>query len=251
MINIKKIINALLPEQLEVNDYSVAVTDVSIIEKFIQDESNTFLVSFPRTGSHWLRMIMELYFKRPSLVRLFYFYENTDYLTLHTHDMDLSVERENVIYLYRDPVETVYSQMNYYKEDTHDQSRIVYWSDIYGQHLDKWLYLENFTKKKTIITYEGLQHEMATEFEKIAGHFGEKVDLKRLYKASDRITREEVKKKTCHDPQVVQLASNYTYRRNEFKKMCSQQVWDNVLKGRQYLLQWFSHLKTSGDLECH
>ena len=36
-----------------------------------EDITFPFLVSFPRTGSHWLRMLMELYFDKPSLTRSF------------------------------------------------------------------------------------------------------------------------------------------------------------------------------------
>jgi len=238
MININKLISALLPEQLENSSDSVAITDPSIIEKFIHDESNTFLVSFPRTGSHWLRMIMELYFKRPSLVRVFYYPKITNYLTLHTHDKDLSVERENVIYLYRDPVETVYSQLNYYRENIHDQSRIVYWADQYGRHLDKWLCTERFTKKKTILTYGGMKHDVEEEFRKVTDHFGEKLDKNKLLKAVAMITKEEVKKKTSHDQQVVQLKADYEDLREEFKLVNSSFLMNALLKDRTHLLKF-------------
>ena len=87
------------------------VVDAESIRKFEDNPDNPYLVSFPRTGSHWLRMVMERYFGRPSLVRVFYYPERNDFLTLHTHDLELDVQRRNVIYLYRDPVETVFSQM--------------------------------------------------------------------------------------------------------------------------------------------
>jgi len=237
MLNIKNLISALLPEQLEVCNDSIAVTDPSIIEKFVQDESTTFLVSFPRTGSHWLRMVMELYFKRPSLVRIFYYPEIINYLTLHTHDKDLSVERENVIYLYRDPTDTVYSQLNYYNEDISDQVRVVYWADQYGRHLDKWLYVETFTKKKTVLTYEGMKHDMVKEFSKITDHFGERLDLRELKKATDKITKDEVKKRTGHDQQVVQLKSDYEDVRNNFRLLSGPLIMDTVLKDRGHLLK--------------
>ena len=42
-----------------------------IVERHIADPEFPYLISFPRTGSHWLRMLMELYFDRPSLTLLF------------------------------------------------------------------------------------------------------------------------------------------------------------------------------------
>ena len=80
---------------------------------------------------------MELYFERPSLVRAFYYKDNQDFMTYHTHDIDLDVYRKNVIYLYRDPVPTIYSQLNFYQESTRDLSRIEYWSTLYAKHLSK------------------------------------------------------------------------------------------------------------------
>src|SRR5690606_25937856 len=89
----------------------------SAIINFIADKEKPFLVSFPRTGSHWLRMILELYFERPLLTRTFYYFDKEDdYLLLHTHDMGLTLLRENIIYIHRNPVDTVYSQINYYNQ---------------------------------------------------------------------------------------------------------------------------------------
>jgi len=242
MISLKKLISSLKGEQSENVEGSTAVLDTKIIEAFANNENNTFLVSFPRTGSHWLRMIMELYFERPSLVRIFYYPENTNYLTLHTHDKDFDVERANVIYLYRDPVDTIYSQLNYYIEDINDEARIIYWSHQYGQHIDKWLCQERFTKKKTVLTYEGMKNDMATEFAKVTSHFGHKLDLKKLEKAAARITKEEVKKKTAHDSQVVQLVSDYAKIRSEFKKKYSSLVWDTLTNDREHLNKYFERL---------
>ena len=104
-------------------DGSVSVDDPEVIKSFTDNPDFPYLVSFSRTGSHWLRMIMELYFEKPSLVRAFYFKDANDFTCYHTHDMDLELRRENVIYLYRNPVETVYSQLCYYKEDPDDRGK--------------------------------------------------------------------------------------------------------------------------------
>ena len=48
---------------------------------------------------------MELYLEKPSLVRAFYYKDASDFTCYHTHDMDLQLRRQNVIYLYHDPVE--------------------------------------------------------------------------------------------------------------------------------------------------
>lgn len=246
MINITKILASLFSEQKELIDGSMAITGQDVIEKFVLNTENTFLVSFPRTGSHWLRMIMELYFARPSLVRVFYYPDVTEYLTLHTHDIDLDVERGRVIYLYRDPVDTIFSQLNYYGEPITERERIVYWSDLYGRHLDKWLHSEQFTKHKTILTYEGLKQDIAAEFTKIVQHFGLSLDGKQLAKATGQITKDEVKRKTQHDKQVIPLASTYEVDRREFRNHQGDLVWETLLKDREYLVKCFQNIAVNG-----
>lgn len=142
-----------------------------IVESKISDSGFPYLISFPRTGSHWLRMIMELYFEKPSLVRAFYYKNATSFTCYHRHDEKLEIQRKNVIYLYRNPVDTIYSQMNYYKEHIEDTYRIKYWANLYGRHLKKWLIDEAFTNKKTVLTYDGLKSNMEQEFVKICSHF--------------------------------------------------------------------------------
>ena len=96
-----------------------------IVKKYIHDEEFPWLISFPRTGSHWLRMIMELYFEKPSLVRVFYEKDAAEFTCYHQHDENLSLNwKKNVLYLYRDPTATVYSQMKYYMQDLTDRKQI-------------------------------------------------------------------------------------------------------------------------------
>ena len=176
-------------------------------------------------------MIMELYFERPSLTRIFYYPERSDYLTLHTHDFQLEVERSHVIYLYRNPVDTIFSQLSYHKERLDDHERIIYWSDLYGQHLSKWLQQENFTTHKTILTYQGLKQDLAAEFEKVTSHFDQSLNRTRLENAAARVTKDEVKRKTRHDPQVVQFRSSYQVARQEFHQKQGAVVWESLTKG--------------------
>jgi len=214
---------------------SFGITNHDVLKKFTNNPNSTFLVSFPRTGSHWLRMIMELYFERPSLTRAFYYPKCSDYLTLHTHDMDLNVYRKSVIYIYRDPIDTIYSQLNYYKEDIDNRDKIESWSDIYGRHLDKWLHKENFTVRKTVIRYDRLKENMANEFAKICAHFCFEFDTDRLKEAAFQVSKENVKEKTTYDNQVMNLSKRYQEERNRFSVEHGDIVWQILLKRREYL----------------
>jgi len=224
---------------------STLIQDPVTITEFINDPDNPYLVSFPRTGSHWLRMLMELYFERPSLIRVFYYPECGNYLVLHTHDMEFDVVRKRVIYLYRDPVNTIYSQLNYYQENIWDEKRIVYWTDLYGRHLNKWLTVDAVSRDRVLIRYEMLKKDMQLEFGKITSFFDEKLDPIRLQKAAERVTKHEVKKKTTDDKQVINIAPEYEQQRECFKQQHSRLIWENLLKNRSHLHSFFDYLSPS------
>ena len=226
-----------------VHEGSTHIHDQALIDQFTANPDNTFLVSFPRTGSHWLRMLMELYFEQPSLVRLFYYPENRDFLTLHTHDLELEVERSQVIYLYRDPVDTIFSQLYYHDEKLNDRNRVAYWSDLYGRHLDKWLHRERFTSRKTILTYEGMNRDLATEFSKITRHFDRVFDTNRFEQIAKRVSKETVKQKTRHDKKAVQLDNSYEVQREDFQKFQGSFVWKTLTSDRPYLVNYFADIK--------
>lgn len=209
------------------NDNSYRISN-EIADKFVADPDFPFLVSFPRTGSHWLRMLMELYFGKPTLVRAFYFHDAKDFTCYHRHDEDLSVIRKNVIYLYRDPSETIYSQMKFYKENTNDTARIKHWTIVYGKQLNKWIFEENFTTKKTILTYEGLKNNINKEFEKLCTHLGVAFDPQKLADVQAQVTKEKLKEKTKHDTRVVDLSKEYEAQRASFMKDHRQLIMDQL-----------------------
>lgn len=219
-------------------DGSVSIDDPEVIKAFTDNPDFPYLVSFSRTGSHWLRMIMELYLEKPSLVRAFYFKDASDFSCYHTHDMDLKLRRENVLYLFRNPVETVYSQLCYYKENPDDQERRQYWTNLYARHLAKWLVHDDFTRKKTVITYEGMKSDMAQEFAKICRHFGEELDTRKLEALLEKVSKAELKKKTAHDKQVVNLTDEYQKNRESFMDRYSELIYSEIYSGEPELQHW-------------
>ena len=207
---------------------SASQDDPGVIKSFTDNPDFPYLVSFPRTGSHWLRMIMELYFGKPSLVRAFYFKYANDFTCYHTHDIDLKLRRDNVIYLYRGPVDTIYSQLNYYQENPDDLERQAHWTDLYAQHLSKWLVHDNFTRKKTVISYEGMKTNIHAEFCKICEHFGQDFEPAKLDSVLTRVSKTELKKKTKHDQQVVNLSDAYQTNREDFQNKYGESILDNL-----------------------
>ncbi len=233
-----QLVKTLITDPSSYQDLSKRIRDEKLIQKFISDPDFPFFVSFPRTGSHWMRLMMELYFERPSLVRAFYFKDSQDFMTYHTHDIDLDVYRKNVIYLYRDPVPTIYSQLNFYQENTEDKDKIEYWSNLYGKHLSKWLIDETVSEKKTILRYERLKTNIEDEFSKVTNHFGQSLDKEQLNNIKDRVSKEEVKKKTYHDPRVIARKNDYELSREEFTRLHSDWVYECVLKQNSGLAQY-------------
>ena len=227
---LKKILERILNP-----DGSVSVDDPNIIDSFTGNPDFPYLVSFPRTGSHWLRMIMELYFEKPALVRIFYFRDADDFTCYHTHDMDLTLERKSVIYLYRNPVETIYSQLCYYKENVDDFEHRQRWCNLYASHLTKWLIRENFTAKKSIITYESMASDIYSEFSRVCAHFGHPLDKAKLDAALNKVSKNELKRKTAHDTQVVNLSDEYHMARLDFEKRYTKEIYNCILSSEPKL----------------
>jgi Sulfotransferase domain len=217
-----------------------SIKTLSKVAQFVASPECVFLVSFPRTGSHWLRMLMEKYFERPQLKLTYYYKDSDHYLTYHTHDLALDVTNPNVIYLYRDPVETIYSQMVYENSPSDDQAWIRYWSDIYGLHLHKWLEAESFTTKKTLVRYDRLQSDLAGEFAKVVAHLGEEFDAERFARCAENVTREEVAQKRQEiDPRVIDVTKSYGNGRKRFRERHSESVWSVLLDSRPFLRKFF------------
>lgn len=209
-------------------DYS-HLADDKTIGQFSGIPENVYLVSFPRTGSHWLRMLLELYFDRPTLTRIFYKHPNERYLLLHHHDLEGEIVRERVIYLYRNPVDTVFSQLNYYQEDENDVHRIVYWSNLYARHLNKWLVQEQFTHQKLVLRYEDLKQDAVAAIKKICQFYEEPFDEGRAREACEQITKEHVRNRIEQaDDRVVNAAPDYEKRRRQFRENHKDTVWNEI-----------------------
>lgn len=220
-VNIFGIIRkALLKEENDIDRKQPASrrADMELTNKFISNPEFPYLVSFSRTGSHWLRMMMELYLEKPSLKLLFFtdVEQAKDYSCYHTHDMDLQVRPRNVIYLYRNPVETIFSQMTYHEQDLTDVELVLAWADHYARHVKWWVLDEDFTSKKVILTYEGLKNDIEGEFKKISEFFGVPYDQELVNSVAANVSKEKISEKTKHDPKVINLDNEYSSRRQKF-----------------------------------
>lgn len=189
----------------------------NIIKKCQADPDFPYLVSFPRTGSHWFRMMLELYTDRPLLVRTFFSHDNDNYLLLHTHDTNLVEQRKNVVYLYRSPTDVIYSQINYYRQSFRNKNFVQFWGNQYASHLTHWLFNETFTEKKTVISYEGLKNNIEGEFRKVCNHFAINFNANKLHQVAKKITTGKVAQKTTYDNKIINKRNEYAKNREWFK----------------------------------
>lgn len=215
-----------------------------VVKSFISDSDFPYLISFPRTGSHWLRMMMEMYFKRPALTRVFFLGNSTKFTCYHTHDTVneeiTDVKRKNVLYLYRNAPETVYSLMQYNNEEINDISRIEELSLFYCRHLVKWLVEDNFTEKKTLIRYENLRNNLNEEFEKVCEFFDEELDVQRLENAFKSVSKDKLKEKTKFNKQIVNLSAGYITTRRQFLSEYSDIIYGHIYQQDERLKQFFT-----------
>ncbi len=197
-------------------------------KRWLKDPENLCLVSFPRTGSHWLRMIVERYFERPLLVRTFYYPGRRDFLLLHDHDMDLQLRCRNVIYLYRDPIDTVYSQLSYYREPIDHSLRIAHWSMRYALHLSHWL-IDAPATKQTVLRYEDLKADLPRAFRAVCDHVGHPFDEARVRDAAAKVTRGEVREiSQAYNDAVMTVGESYEQQRARFRAEQAPRVWDAI-----------------------
>lgn len=193
--------------------------DSAVVDRWTSDPEFPYLVSFPRTGSHWLRMVMEQTFDMPSLVRTFWLHDARRFSCMHVHDMDLEIERSSVIYLHREMTATVFSQMRYRKLALDNQILVKYWATRYSMHLQKWLYEETFTTVKSVISYEEMRSAPRSVLAVVGGHLGLAVDDQRLTNSLKNVDHQLVSAKTLHDPAVIDSDEQKVRERDIFYEM--------------------------------
>jgi hypothetical protein len=202
-----------------------------VLTDFKKDNTNTFLVSYYRTGTHWLLMCLEAYFDAYVLLENTYFHgkqsdDIKEILLVHSHDAGRSLVRDVVVYLYRNPVDVVFSRIYSFKQSLvlSGKDLILKTAKNYKLHLEKWLLKETFTTKKTLISYDLLIENFETEFSKAIEHFYPFVDLGKVSRIKDLITKEAVKKRTKNLPRIMPQGSDYNEIKLEFVNKYSKSI---------------------------
>ncbi len=204
-------------------------------------------VSFPRTGAHWINCVMELYFDRPRLREgrtTFLDKARTDWMWFHDHDFDLDLRHADVLFLYRDPVPTIFSNLAYDKaregggfwkrllrreSASADEAEVEKYCDLYRRHLTKWLVSEE--RARTQVRHERFRADALAEFRAVCGHFSEALDEERARKAFATVTPEALVERTGDAPEMGShmLGDNYRENRAAFAERWGETVKDRVI----------------------
>jgi hypothetical protein len=186
-------------------------------------ESLPLLISYPRSGSHWINSVLELYFNKPRLragpcTFLPDRNKRSDYMWFHDHDInsDLKVNHKNILYLYRNPKDVIYSLLmaekgKIVKSDVEHQISLI------KNHWKKYL-VNNGAKK--IVKYEFLKStHYSEEFDNVIRFFKmrQSLDHHRLNKALLKVTKKEVEKKQIDKRYFNKEMLNSPYKRGRCK----------------------------------
>ena len=205
------------------------------------------LISYPRTGSHWFRIIIEMYSNRPSMVETFF---NSDWEGVwgyHMHnryvdkahnepgfgkgngDIRLYNTLNNVIYLSRNPVDVIYSQLKY--DDNFDEENYKDVSEEYLKHLDFWKN-EATAEKIIYVDYDDLKNDPHETFKKVFKFIGGiKYNSLKLDKTLRKCTKEKTQFLTTSNGRVMceeQLLDNTSYEKH--KKEWSDEKSDEIIE---------------------
>tara|TARA_R100000353_G_scaffold88121_1_gene65407 strand:- start:132 stop:839 length:708 start_codon:yes stop_codon:yes gene_type:complete len=203
------------------------------------------LVSFPRTGSHWFRVMMEKYTGMPSVVRSFYdpnpkcvwgFHIHDRFIGIYEHSEGPTRNLKNVIYLYRNPCDTIFSLLKYdnvipqgWRGNFNKQimKKTISYSKEYRAHLDRWLNNNSDIENIIIIKYEDLKQ--ASTFRQVIEFLGFLWDEEKFLKILKQTDKKSIKNLTIHDDMVINvedLNAEYAGReqRKMFRKACRTQM---------------------------
>ena len=203
-------------------------------------------VSFPRTGAHWINCVMELYFDRPRLRQrrtTFLDRTRTDWRWFHDHDENLDLHQPKVLFLYREPIATIFSNLNY--ERQHAKAAALAWwfyakpeteaeavrrhCYAYRSHCEKWLLSES--RARTVVRHDNFLTHRAEEFGRICEHFGEPLDHERIEQAFQTVTPEALVARAGNTAEMGShmLGQDYRARRREFEAQWGDFIREQVL----------------------
>lgn len=174
-----------------------------------------YLISWPRAGSHWLRIMLEQITDRPCLVRSFYMHPNPNWLLLHRHmyndDHPAPRKRERLVLL-RKLSDTLFSLAEYLDKGGAE------WVGARAREYRKW-YKRWVPGAEIVITYESLLVAPSIVLSKVLPFLGAGWEEQQLQDVADRTTPALVRALTQgYNPRIVPTRRGRPEARAAFKK---------------------------------
>ena len=192
-------------------------------------------ISYPRSGSHWLNGLMELYFQRPRLRHgpASWFPNRNDFMWFHDHDIhsDLEIGHDKVMYLIRDPKDVIFSLLKAeHNEITGELVREQI--DRLQRHYNKYLNMPSCH----VISYHRMKRVPHEEFAKITDwfdHIFAPITFDRVLQmvSKSKVIDKAVDKRYFNKDM---LSSNYEDERKQFKSTFGITIEEGLLD-QEYL----------------
>ena len=185
-------------------------------------DSPLVLVSYPRTGSHWVRYVVELYTGIPCAPRAFIHDKPASVWGVHVHDRFCTdVLYDNVLYLHRNPVDTIFSQVRYLHGPRYNDDDVGKIKKEYSNHLAKYM-----GSAKLKASYDDLKACPITGFSDVLHFIGvQVVDEELLKHALETTTKNEIRRVSeSYDTKVLVCGDRYEEERVLFYKRYKAEI---------------------------
>ena len=212
------------------------------------ENNNPYYVGVSRSGSHWIRLVLEGYLDGKSPLSSFIACKddiNILYSRLNdfkgTHDMQLDFVYDNVIYLYRNPIDCIFSNLKYDGTDITDKKAVDYYLNIWIKHIQKWVYDEKFTKHKVILSYERLKNDFVSEFSKLLAFLNIEINTDKIIESNETYTKSKIRE-IVHDKKVINNEYDYEIERKRFRELFGEYIISNLPDNHKSICE-FTKLK--------
>lgn len=133
-----------------------------------------------------------------------------------THDLKLICKYKTVFYLYRNPIDTMYSYFKY-EGFPINKDNIKAKSEFWARHTEKWMFHPSCTQNKVIICFERLISEFQSEFGKLLHFMGLNINQSKIIAVKKSTTKKEIDSLVhVKDPKVINDSTEYHIQRCDF-----------------------------------
>ena len=204
------------------------------------------LVSYPRCGSHWFRYIMEYTLEMPCIVSSYKF-PNPDLQQcwgLHIHDRRLdnsdcppTKNLQKVIYLWRNPVDVVYSQLRYdgilpdvLTVSSAESLRhgVNYLIHEYGSHLQRYRFNNGDIGDLLEITYEQMRENTAETMAQSMEFLNLQYEKKKLKKVISECTKLKISQ-GINDKSAIDMVAATRPEQHKHNKEIFKSIYEHLI----------------------